>query len=332
VQRFYRVVYRIEKGDDTASLVERAANAVAASGSPDHPISFLFTDPLLRTQRSALDYLIKAYPVFEAYRTSSAQFPMPGAAMISDVPVEGVNAERTAVPAATVVDVARGIPRRFPFGFATFTWRGVAALDLAPNLPAADYTAGGMHGRLAGRFGMPLIAVSSSWGATKRTLGLTAVVRLAEDDAGTRKPSLPDVTRALLEALGRRKTDDTYALPPAGAAATHVKDTSLAMSEALAKARQNWRDASASFHWNRCKRPHAAVRSPRTPDRYATRSRKFLARSDIHRCRKPAAPAYSYFRNQRLTATSCASSSIAARGRIISRPAWRFAPKSGFAP
>jgi hypothetical protein len=37
----------------------------------------------------------------------------------------------------------------------------------------------------------------------------------------------------LLEALGRRKTDDIYALPDAGAAATRENDTSLAMSGPL---------------------------------------------------------------------------------------------------
>jgi hypothetical protein len=237
MQQFYRVVYRVEKGDDTAALVDRAANAVAASGSPDHPISFLFTDPLLRTQRSALEYLVKSYPVFEPYYKSAPQFPMRDSKVITDTLPETSKAEIPPVPAAITIEVARGIPRRFPFGFATFMWRDVPALDLAPHLPAADHTVGGMHGRLAGRVGVPVIVVSSSWGAGKRNLSLIAVARIGEGDARELKPTPPDATRELLERLGRKKTDDVYALPDAGQAATRAKDESQAMSEAFARAK-----------------------------------------------------------------------------------------------
>lgn len=64
MQRFYRAVYRLDKSDDAGSLVERIAQAATASGQANHRISFAFTDAVLRGQKSALDYLVKCYPVF----------------------------------------------------------------------------------------------------------------------------------------------------------------------------------------------------------------------------------------------------------------------------
>jgi hypothetical protein len=205
VQRFYRVVYRVEKKDDPGAAVERIERAVAQSGSGTHHIAFLFLDAVLGRQKSALEYLAKCYPIFGDFRTSAKLLPTRETPMITG---EGV-------PAETLLEVARGIPRRFPFGTATFAWRDVAPLDFAPELPAPDNSVANLYARIAGRFGMPGIVLVSKWGVPKRSLDLTAVVRLNSENGARKKPELPQVTQALLDAIGRRKTDDVFAVPDA---------------------------------------------------------------------------------------------------------------------
>src|SRR5579884_1944737 len=236
MQHFYRLVYRVDKNDDTGTLVERVATAIAQSGSPDHPISFLFSNAMLGRQRSALDYLIKSYPVFEPFRSAIA-FPTAGASVITNVVPNGEIPEDSGIPFTTMLEVARGIPKRFPFGMATFAWRGVAALDLSASLPIADTAAGGMMGRILGRTGVPAITLLSGWGASKRSLDLTAVVRLHSTNAARGKPDLPDATRFLLESLGKRKTDDVYALPEPGEAAEQTKEAMRGVDDAFRRAR-----------------------------------------------------------------------------------------------
>lgn len=236
MQRFYRVVYRLDKSDDAGSLVERIAQAVSASGSVNHRISFAFTDAVLRGHKSALDYLVKCYTIFERYRTAMQGFPMRGAAMISDGQALQQDPNDEGVPVHTMVEVARGIPRRFAFGMAAFAWRGVPALDFTPDLAAPDNSVAGIYGRLAGRAGAPGITLVSSWGAPKRSLDLTAVVRMGDEMPSGKKPALPDVTRALLETIGRRKTDDVFTLPNPGEAA-ETKEALTAVDETFRRAR-----------------------------------------------------------------------------------------------
>jgi hypothetical protein len=236
MQRFYRVVYRIDKGDDTGSLVERIITAVSQTGSPDHPIAFLFSDAIFGRQRSALEYLVKTYPVFEPYRTTVAGFPTAGASVITNA-VSNLSAPQNRVSNDTILDVARGIPRRFAFRMANFTWRNVPGLDLAPEAPPADPTAAGMTGRLMRRTGMPCITLVSSWAASKRGLDLTTVVRLRAESAASRKPELPDATRTLLESIGKRKADDVYALPDGGETAVQTKDALQAVDDVFRRAR-----------------------------------------------------------------------------------------------
>lgn len=206
MQRFYRVVYRIEKSDDPAAALERIEGAVARGGSDTHHIAFLFLDAVLRRQKSALEYLVKCYPVFEVFRTTAALLPQRETPMVTG---EGV-------PAETLLEVARGIPRRFPFGTATFAWRDVAALDFTPGLPAPDNTAANLYARIAGRVGMPGITLVSTWGVPKRSLDLTAVVRLSSENGEGKKPQLPQATRSLLDAIGRFRSDDVFAVPDPG--------------------------------------------------------------------------------------------------------------------
>jgi hypothetical protein len=119
---------------------------------------------------------------------------------------------------------------------ANFTWHNVPALDLAPEAPPADPTVAGMTGRLMRRTGMPCITLVSSWAASKRGLDLTAVVRLRAESAASRKPELPDGTRTLLESIGKRKTDDVYALPDGGESAVQTKDALQAVDDVFRRA------------------------------------------------------------------------------------------------
>jgi hypothetical protein len=184
MQRFYRVVYRIDKGDDTGTIFDRIADAVARSSAADYRRSFLFIDPLARKQRSAVEQLVKAYPVFEPYRQTRSVLPTREAVIVTN----GEHDADSHVPVETLAEVARGIPRRFPFGNATFSWHGVPAV----------------------------ITLISKWGPQKRALELTALVPFhGEEQSASGKPKLPEATQALLDAIGRAKTGEFFALPRA---------------------------------------------------------------------------------------------------------------------
>jgi hypothetical protein len=206
VQRFYRVVYRVDKKDDPATAFERVEDAVSQSGSRTHRIVFLFLDVVLGREKSALDHLVKCYPVFEPYRTTVKLLPTRETHVITG----------DGIPAETLLEIARGIPRRFPFGTATFAWQDVAALDFTPELPQPDNTAANLYARLAGRIGMAGITLVSTWAVPKRSLDLTAAVRLNSDTAAGKRPEFPQNTRSLLDAIGKRKTDDVFAVPDSG--------------------------------------------------------------------------------------------------------------------
>ena len=138
--------FKASRKEPLAVLLERIHAAFLATGQGDPSIRFSFADASLPGLVSSVNRVLKRFPQLERFVTTSAGLPVgPDVRQISNSP--GSPAAGESVPFATLLAIAAGVPRSFPFNHLSIHFYG-AAFGEALHQPPGDLAPGVMVGDL----------------------------------------------------------------------------------------------------------------------------------------------------------------------------------------
>jgi hypothetical protein len=212
-----RTSFAASRKEPLGEVVERIHAAIVAGGAGEPAVRFSLSDSPVPGGVSSIDRVVKRFPQFE-HLVRSVTPPYPGAPtsrVISSMHPSGALAE--AIDFATLVEVARGVPRSFPF-------HGVAVRFSIPAMPEkVDLPA--LRRRMSAG-----IEVLDSWWVNGRNRSVTALTIVEAEAAAKTLPPLPDSVTAIFAACGKVKKTSQVPLPigpvptpPAGGPAERLK-------------------------------------------------------------------------------------------------------------
>jgi len=179
--------------DPLAEMLDRVYSAIIAGGFGEPALLFtLLESPHSRV--SSVDRALKRFPELRAVerRTEATKNGIPSTRVLTNRP--NLGGTREVIPFNTLLEVARGVPRTFPFNDVAihFVVRSLSGgLEMLPTEVGHD----------AG------ISVTDSWWISGRQRSLSALAILKTDPSARQLPKLPDEVTALFAACGKmRKT------------------------------------------------------------------------------------------------------------------------------
>jgi hypothetical protein len=183
--------FKASRKEPLAAMLERIHAAFLASGQGEPSILFSFSDAPLPGFVSSVDRVLKRHPQLERFvGSSNALLGGPLARQISNGP--GSPAVGEAVPFATLLAIAGGVPRSFPFHAISIQFHGAAFGEgLRSNAPPGSMTPG--------------VMVGDSWWVNGRTRSLSAWTLVDADPASKKLPSPPEAVAAVFADCGKVK-------------------------------------------------------------------------------------------------------------------------------
>lgn len=223
--------FRASRKDPLGEVIERIHSAFGPAGLDEPAIRFSFADGPLPGAVSSVDRVIKRYPAMRRF-VSTAQ-PMPTAPpvrMITNGPTSPAAGE--GADFATLLAIAKGVPRSFPFHNLAIHFKSPA---FGGELPIAGPTGVLEAGVLVG----------DSWWVNGRNRSVMAITSVETDPTAKQLPALPANVAAVLEACG--KVAETVQMPladtPQGAVfAAAPPETVRAVSAVIAEYRNGLAD------------------------------------------------------------------------------------------
>lgn len=195
-----RTSFAAGRKEPLGEVVERIHAAIVAAGDGEPAVRFSLSDSPIAGGVSSVDRVLKRYPQF-AHLLRSVTPPYPGAPtsrVISNMHPSGALAE--AVDFATLVEIARGVPRSFPF-------HGVAVRFSIPSMPEkVDLPA--LRRRMSAG-----VEVMDSWWVNGRNRSVTALTIVEAEASAKKLPPLPDAVAAIFAACGKIKKTTQVPLP-----------------------------------------------------------------------------------------------------------------------
>lgn len=192
--------FKASKKEQLAVLLERIQAAFVASGPGQHLVRFRLCDAPLPGSASSVDRVVKRFPQLERLVSESAMIP--GGPAVRQISNEDAAGEP--VEFATLLAIAAGVPRSFPFHNLAVRFHS-AAFGEAPQQPS-----------LAGSM-LPGVMVGDSWWVSGRSRSLAALTIVDADPAGKKLPPPPESVATVFEACGKVKS--TVQVPIGGSAA-----------------------------------------------------------------------------------------------------------------
>jgi hypothetical protein len=183
--------FAASRKEPLADLLARVHSAIIGAGLGEPAVSFVFSEgPIAKV--SSVDRVLKRLPQLE--RFSQALAVSPGAhgttRALTNHTAAGTIGD--AVDFATLVEVARGVPRSFPFH------------NVAMHFAVPAFSAGGVLPSVHGGQ-LPGITVTDSWWVNARQRSLSALTIVDAEGAAKKLPALPDAVGAVLAACGKVK-------------------------------------------------------------------------------------------------------------------------------
>jgi hypothetical protein len=183
--------FAASRKEPLAAVLERIHAAIIAADFGEPDIQFALADSSVAGGVSSVDRVRKRFPQLERFVQSLAPYPGgPETRVISN----RTSSDRAAatVDFATLVEIARGVPRSFPFHsmsmhFSVPAFSGGAPL---PSIRSAQ---------------LPGITVGDSWWVNGRLRSVAALTMVEADPAAKKLPKLPDAVAAVLAASGKAK-------------------------------------------------------------------------------------------------------------------------------
>ena len=183
-----------------SALLERIRAAFLTTGQGEPAIRFSFSDAPLPGSVSSVDRVLKRYPQLQRFLVETAALP----AGLAVRQISNDAASRDAdepVPFETLLAIAAGVPRSFPFHGISLHLHSAAFGES----PAGVLSTG--------------VMIGDSWWINGRMRSLSALTLVDADPTGKKLPPLPEPVDAILAACGKIKK--TVQAPfPAVASAT----------------------------------------------------------------------------------------------------------------
>lgn len=227
-----RTTFAASRKEPLGEVIERIHAAIVAAGAGEPAVRFTMHDSPIGRRVSGIDRVLKRHPDWQRFERSVTP-PYPGARatrVLSNMQPSGALAEL--VDFGTLVEIARGVPRSFPF-------HGVAVRFSIPSMPQkVDLPA--LRRRMSAG-----VEVMDSWWVNGRNRSVMALTIVEAEAAAKKLPPLPDSVAGIFAACGKVKETTPVALPlgpaPERAPAERIKalqsDYQARMPEILAQAR-----------------------------------------------------------------------------------------------
>jgi hypothetical protein len=195
------------KKEPLAEMLQRIHQAFSAASLGEPVIRFNFGDTQLSGSVSAVDRVLKRHPELVRFVTTAVPAPLiSGARRITNDPLSPAAGE--ALPFATLLAIATGVPRSFPFHDIAIHFHSPEFGELMPTeTRSPDMICG--------------ILASDNWWVNGRNRSLSACALVEADPASKKPPAPPAAVANLLLALGKaRRTVQAPLLSATSDAAT----------------------------------------------------------------------------------------------------------------
>lgn len=252
--RRYR--HATEKGSTTGALVRLVAEALKHAQYGEVFFHAYFADSD-HQKVSALSRLLDRYPSLLLHDDSAGNLdlgqPAPVMSLTSMPPPSPIEpADPTAkltrsirtLDLSTAIDIADGIPQRYPFRISNFLVSPVPLFATIPAAPRRSLTAYGI-------VEYPEILISSSSGSPRRRIELHSGVACNAPTAGQKRLApLPSAVKSLLTALGKAGREEQHLVLDEDERATH-RDRASALSPEIERL-----DAALEASWSTAPFPY----------------------------------------------------------------------------
>jgi hypothetical protein len=184
--------FAASRKEPLAEVLERIHAALIAADFGEPHVQFVMADPMAGGV-SSVARVIKRFPSLERFVQTMASSPQVGTLerkVISNRTSSGAPGET--VDFGVLLEIARGVPRSFPFHnlgihFSVPAFSGAAATPSMPNQLS------------------PGISVSDSWWVNGRMRSVSALTLVEADPAARKLPALPESIARVLAACGKVK-------------------------------------------------------------------------------------------------------------------------------
>jgi hypothetical protein len=183
--------FAASRKEPLVTVLERVHAAINAADFGEPHVAFVLSDAPVPGGVSSVDRVLKRFPQLARFAQNLAPYPGgPETRVISNRTSSGTTGET--VDFATLIEIARGVPRSFPFHTVGLHF-SVPAFSAGMALPSTQ----------AER--MPGIDVRDSWWVNGRQRSVTALTFVDADPSARKLPQLPDSVAAVLAACGKVK-------------------------------------------------------------------------------------------------------------------------------
>ena len=196
MQLALHTTFAASRKEPLATVLERVHAAILAADFGEPHVQFVMADSPIAGGVSSVARVVKRFPVLERFAQTVAASPnVPGAIaherrIISNR--AGSVAPGESVDFAILLEIARGVPRSFPFHNLGMHF-SVPAFSGATVMPPGPMQQ------------LPGISVSDSWWVNGRNRSVSALTLVEADPAVRKLPALPATIAAVLAACGKVK-------------------------------------------------------------------------------------------------------------------------------
>jgi hypothetical protein len=216
--------YSVQKKQALGQLVRTVLAAFDAAGATP-AIGVLFSDSPLGDSTRVIDRAVKRFPELQPMATSTAAMPgLPVRAVLSNIDAGGDVRADLPLARETLLAIADGVPRSFPFHTAAIHFRdpsfGDAGVPTIPTAPALGVKSG--------------IRLTDDWWVNGRSRSCAAIVILEAEDAARALPAPPGPAGSVVAALGKPKKTSQMVIPglsPAAAVPAAASDVTAIVAE-----------------------------------------------------------------------------------------------------
>ena len=183
-------IFAASRKEPLAEVLERIHTAIIAADFGEPHVQFVLSDS---RGVSSVDRVLKRFPSLERFVKTLQPTPAVEAVKaISNRESPGTSA--ATIDFAILLEIARGVPRTFPFHSIGIQF-SVPAFSDGAELPAT----------LVARMAPPGISVSDKWWVNGRMRSVSALIVVDADPAARKLPPLPDSVAKVLAACGKVK-------------------------------------------------------------------------------------------------------------------------------
>ncbi len=183
--------FHASRKEPLAVVLERIHTAFVTSELGEWALQFSFADASVAGFVSSVDRVLKRYPELHRWASTASTMPAaPPVRLISNGPTSPASGEP--IEFSTLLAIAKGVPRSFPFHNVAIHFKSNAfgvALPIAGPMQALE----------------PGVLIGDSWWVNGRVRSLTAVMSVEADPTSKKLPAPPENLTAVLAACGKVK-------------------------------------------------------------------------------------------------------------------------------